>query len=311
MTAFTRFDIVGLGASTVDVIARVDHLPGSDEVMQAMEMKTSGGGPVATAMVTLSRLGARTAMLDALGDDWRARIIRDAFARDGVDTTYVRVRPGSESPTSSILVERNTGARSIIYSHGTAPELDPTELPLDLIAAARILHVNGRHWAACLQAVRVARAAGALISFDGGSGRHRPELDGLLKMVDVCVVTADFARRHTREVDPRRAAAAFLRLGAQIAVITDGKAGSWALSREGEDLHQPAFAMPETIDTTGCGDSYHGAFLFGLLRGDGLRQSAALASAVAALNTRALGGRDALPTLAEAEAFLSAASSGA
>jgi sugar/nucleoside kinase (ribokinase family) len=59
------------------------------------------------------------------------------------------------------------------------------------------------------------------------------------------------------------------------------------------------------VDTTGCGDSYHGAFLFGLLKGLDLEQTAALASAVAALSSQALGGRTGLPTLAQATAFLS------
>jgi sugar/nucleoside kinase (ribokinase family) len=59
------------------------------------------------------------------------------------------------------------------------------------------------------------------------------------------------------------------------------------------------------VDTTGCGDSYHGAFLFGLLKGLDLEQTAALASAVAALNSQALGGRTGLPTLEQATAFLS------
>jgi len=58
------------------------------------------------------------------------------------------------------------------------------------------------------------------------------------------------------------------------------------------------------VDTTGCGDSYHGAFLFGLLKGLDLEQAAALASAVAALNSQALGGRRGLPTLEQVTVFL-------
>jgi sugar/nucleoside kinase (ribokinase family) len=80
--------------------------------------------------------------------------------------------------------------------------------------------------------------------------------------------------------------------------------GSWVLPRHGEPFHQPAFLLPQVVDTTGCGDSYHGAFLFGLLQGLPLRQTTALAAAVAALNTRRLGGRAALPTQAEATVFL-------
>ena len=76
------------------------------------------------------------------------------------------------------------------------------------------------------------------------------------------------------------------------------------LARDGHFFHQPAFLFPSVLDTTGCGDSYHGAFLFGLLRGLPLEKTAALASAVAALNSQALGGRGGIPTYAQAAAFL-------
>jgi sugar/nucleoside kinase (ribokinase family) len=69
---------------------------------------------------------------------------------------------------------------------------------------------------------------------------------------------------------------------------------------------QSWWSSPQVLDTTGCGDAYHGAFLFGLLRGLPLPQTAALASAAAALNGQAFGGRAALPCLPEVEAFLRA-----
>ena len=71
-------------------------------------------------------------------------------------------------------------------------------------------------------------------------------------------------------------------------------------------LHQPAHQLPKVVDTTGCGDSYHGAFLFGLLQGLDLKQIASLASAVAALNSQRLGGRSGLPTYEQVKSFLAA-----
>jgi sulfofructose kinase len=69
-----------------------------------------------------------------------------------------------------------------------------------------------------------------------------------------------------------------------------------------------AYPLPNVVDTTGCGDSYHGAFLFGLLRGMKLEQLASLASAVAALNSPHLGGQTGLPTWEQVKSFLSRAS---
>ena len=298
------FDVIGLGVSTVDIVARVEHLPTPDDVQRALDMTTQGGGPVATAMVTLARLGARAAMIDALGDDWRGGQIREGFTREGVNVAHLKTRPGHTSAMSCILVEQASGARSIVYAPGTAPDITPAELPVDAIASARFLHLNGRHWEAGLEAIRIARSAGVQVSFDGGAGRYRPELDDLIPQTDICIVARDFAEQHTHETDIRAAAGALLRMGPRLVAITDGARGSWVLARDGRFFHQPAYLFPSAVDTTGCGDSYHGAFLFGLLRGLTLEKTAALASAVAALNSQAIGGRGGLPTYAQVVAFL-------
>jgi sulfofructose kinase len=297
-------DVIGLGASTVDVLSLVEHLPAEDENLRAAGLRVEGGGPVATAMVTLARLGARVAMIDTIGDDWRGGLIRDEFQREGISVEYLKTGKGWTSPTSCILVKKEGGARSIVWSPGTAPELRPNDLPRDAIASARILHVNGRHWDACRHAVRIAREAGVQVSFDGGAGRYRAELDELVPLTDICIVARDFAEKYTRETDIDKAAEALLKSGPPMVVITAGMSGSWVYSRGGGAFHQPAFRMPHVVDTTGCGDSYHGGFLFGLLRGMTLERTGALASAVAAINTQQLGGRHGLPTFEQVESFL-------
>ncbi|HEX8993305.1 MAG TPA: carbohydrate kinase family protein [Anaerolineales bacterium] len=302
----TPLDVIGLGASTVDILSLVDHLPAEDENMRAVGIRVEGGGPVATAMVTLARLNARVAMIDTIGDDWRGALIRDEFQREGVSVDYLKTGKGWTSPTSCILVKQESGARSIVWSPGTAPELPPDDLPRDAIASAGMLHVNGRHWSACMQAVRIARQAGVQVSFDGGAGRYRLELDQLVPLTDICIVARDFAEKYTREMDIGKAAEALLKSGPGLVVITAGTSGSWIHSREGRAFHQPAYRMPSVVDTTGCGDSYHGAFLFGLVRGMTLEQTAAFASAVAAINTQQLGGRQGLPTYEQVESFLAA-----
>jgi sulfofructose kinase len=304
-----RFDVVGLGVSPLDMVTLVDHFPAEEGVQMALDLAVQGGGPVATALVTLARLGAKTAMLDAIADDWRGALVGEEFRKEGVCVDYLKVSPGRISSTATVLVSRQAGgARAIVFYPGTAPELSPADLPRPAIESARFLHVNGRHWEACLQACRWARAAGVQVSFDGGAHRYRPELRQLVPLTDVCIVARDFAEKYTQETDIPKATDFLLREGPRLVAITDGVRGSWVRSREGEVFHQPAYLLPDMVDTTGCGDSYHGAFLFGRLRGWKLEKTAALASAVAALNSQHLGGRGGLPTLEQAEAFLSGVS---
>jgi sulfofructose kinase len=304
MVSEAAFDVIGLGAATVDVLSLVDHFPGREGVQRAHEVTIQGGGPVATALVSLARLGGRVTMLDVLGDDWRGDLIRDEFRREGVGTDYLQVVPGCTSSIASVLVRRGDGKRAIVYAPGDTPEWQAAQVPQELIASAPFLHLNGRHWEACLQACRYARASHVQVSFDGGAHRYRSQLRELVPLTDVCIVARDFAEQYTGKTDLLKAADLLLEAGPSLVVITDGTNGSWIYPRQGSAFHQPAYLLPEVIDTTGCGDSYHGAFLFGLLKGMSLQQTAALASAVAALNTQALGGRRALPSLEQAMAFL-------
>jgi sulfofructose kinase len=77
-------------------------------------------------------------------------------------------------------------------------------------------------------------------------------------------------------------------------VITDGTHGSDVWTPDGGHFHQPAFTAEPLVDTTGCGDVYHGAFLHGWLCGWPLERCAAYASRLAARNAEGLGGRHVL-----------------
>lgn len=300
----TAFDVVGLGVSVIDIVQLVDHFPAKEEVQRAEEMTIQGGGPVATAMVALARLGARVAMLDLVGDDWRGQLIQEGFRKEGVCSDYIRQRAGCTSSLASILVTKGDGARTIVFNPGNTPELSPAKLPRAVIESAQFLHVNGRHWEACLHACSWARASQVQTSFDGGAQRYRPELRQLIPLIDICIVARDFAENYAGERDIRDATEALMAAGPHIVVITDGVRGSWVSSQDGQHFHQPAYLFPNVVDTTGCGDSYHGGFLFGLLKGMDLAETASFASAVAALNTQTLGGRAGLPTLERVTAFL-------
>jgi sugar/nucleoside kinase (ribokinase family) len=299
-----KFDVVGLGVSSLDLLLVVDELPGEECVQQARDYALQGGGPIATAMVALARLGSRTAMLDKVGDDWRGRLIIDELRKENVATEWICIAAGCTSSIASILVRKGDGARAIVFSPGDAEDLKPEELPEDVIERARILHLNGRHWDASRKAAQMARAHGVKVSFDGGANRYRDDIPELIALTDICIVARQFAFAFSGAKDVKAAAQSLLDAGPEIVVITAGIEGSWLFSRKAEAFHQPAFKIKSPLDTTGAGDAYHGAFLHGIVTGLNLRECAVLASAAAALNTRKLGGRSSLPTMAKAVRFM-------
>jgi len=299
-----QIDVIGLGASTIDVLTLLEHFPTRREVQQALFTVIQGGGPVATAMVAVSRLGGKSAMIDSIGDDWAGKHILQDFELEGVRTDFIEVHRGQTTAVSNILVSAGDGARAIMFLPGAAPEPVLSETQKAAIQSAKILHITGRYWNACMQAIELAKKENVLISFDGGADRFSPEMKTLVPLTDICIVARDFAEKYTGESEPALSAKILLKEGSELAVVTDGIHGSWVCARE-SCFHQLPFLFPKTVDTTGCGDSYHGAFLAALTKGFAIEKSAVIASAVSGMNTQHLGGRAGIPTFDQALKFLS------
>jgi sulfofructose kinase len=304
MSIKKKYDVIGLGSSMVDVLSLVDHFPDKEGVQKAYLSCMEGGGPVATAIVTLARLGAQTAMIDSLGNDWLGNFILGEFGRENVDASLLKIHEGETSSLSNILVRKTDGTRTIVYSRGSAPEINPAEISIDTINQAKFIHISGRHFETCLNLARNVNKQETKISFDGGANRFKERDKQLIPLVDICIVAKEYALSYIKESDVNSTGNALLTEGPEIVVITDGINGSWLFTREINSYHQPAFIMKDTIDTTGCGDSFHGAFLFGLCKGFNLYETMRFASAVAALNSLKLGGRSGLPNYDEAKDFL-------
>lgn len=297
-------DLLGLGMSILDSIQVVDRFPAEAGVTRVARSALMGGGPVPTALCAASRLGAKAAMIDRIGDDWRGGRIRAEYAKFGVDTTFLYDEPNRRCSFGTVLVREGDGERHLIFEEGDFTSLAVADLPREALLACRILHLNGRHWPACLDAARLVREGGGLVSFDGGAQRFASKHLELLPLIDILIVASDYAGCLAGAIPRVGQLEVLAGSGARLVGITDGAAGSWFLTKEGDRFHQPAFPVAEVVDTTGCGDVFHGAFLFALLRGDGPREAARLASAAAALNAGALGGRGHLPGWAEVETLL-------
>lgn len=299
-----KYDVVGIGSSMVDVLSVVDHFPENEEVQKAHSAFIEGGGPVATAIVTMARLGANTAMIDSLGNDWLGQFILNEFKKENVDTGLLKIQKGKTSALSNILVRKTDGARTIIYTRGSVPEISVDDLDKEILNQTKYIHLSGRHYDACLFLAAEAKNCGTKISFDGGANRFKERDKKLIPLVDVCIVAKEYAISCTKECEINSAGKVLLAQGPGVVVITDGKNGSWLFTKEFSAYHQPAFILKETIDTTGCGDSFHGAFLFGFCKGLDLFETIKFASAVAALNSLKIGGRPGLPTYEQVKKFL-------
>jgi len=294
-------DVIGIGYSVVDYIGLVPRIPPfDDDTVTMLDFTESGGGQVATALVTLARLGATVGYVGILGDDPHGHLMRGEFIREGVDVTRLILEPGGRSHVSIILVEQGSAKRSIMTYRGTCGPLELTEADLDYVRSAKYLHLDGLHAPSALLAAQEARQEGVKVCLD--INRVRPEARELVDLSDILIVPAAFAVAFTEENDLWAAGEYLLACQPATVVITRGVKGCLCLT-EDEQCEQPALPV-RAVDTTGAGDVFHGAFLFGFLQDWSLKATARFASAVAALKCRKLGGRSSIPDRSEVEAFL-------
>lgn len=283
--------VVGIGAATWDDLWVVPDFSSTESVLQAHDHQVMGGGPVATALCVLSCLGHRSALVDVCGDDPAGGYILHELKHLGVSTTLMRRVEAASSARAVVLVRHRDGARQIVFQPSSAGEPVIDSKTKATIRGARLLHLNGRHEIAAREAVEVAANAGVMISFDGGAGRYRESIRDLVEASHVRIVSRDFAQQWSGRSEIAEILECLFQPPAQVVVITDGMRGSHGMCADGRIHHQPAFQASRLVDTTGCGDVYHGAFLHGWLSGWDMPECAQSAARLAARNTEGLGGR--------------------
>ena len=288
----------GLGQCSLDYIAPVNAYPVEDTKVETSGLIVQGGGPVATALVSLSRLGVQTFFMGTVSDDPAGREIRRGLVAASVGVRGLRTRKGGRSQTALITVNRLTGSRTILWQRPTVDELHAREVPESTIRKSGVLLLDGLMHAASLRAAQVARSFGVPVILD--AGRPRPGIFKLIPLCDYVVAASEFASG--LNLTPRQALERLAGFNPTAATITLGRKGSvtW---HEGRVFSQPAFKV-RAVDTTGAGDVFHGGYAYGVLKGWDMEKTVRFASAFAALKCTVPGGRAGIPTLARTVRFM-------
>lgn len=292
---FGSFQVVGFGQCCWDQFEQVEAFPAVDEKVESSGRLEQGGGPVATALVSLARLGVACAFLGTIGGDREGVLIREGLQREKIGCEYLQLDPEGTSQRATIIVEAGSGLRTIFWQRGVRRPFVVSDQVRQLVAASGILLLDGLEAGIAVDFAGLARQSGVVTVLDGGSLRDGSR--DLLPLIDHLVVSQKFARQFCGNEDPREALAPLLDTGAKAVTVTCGAEGAWGLSA-GEIFHQPAFVV-DVLDTTGCGDVFHGGYVYGLLQGWSHRRVVRFASACAACNSRCLGGQGGLPSLVE------------
>ena len=287
-------DVYLTGTVFLDIIfTGLDSAPVRGTESWARGMGSSPGG-IANMATALARLGLRTSLAAAFGDDMYGDYCRDALERgEGIDLSLSHTVPGWHSPvTVSMAYE---GERTMV-SHGhsappksaaTAYDPDAPDCPPPARACvASLVPGESQEW------ISTAARRGSRIFADvGWDDTGRWDLRALpdLARCEAFLPNAAEAMRYTGTDCPRAAARA-LTEHVPLAVVTLGAEGAYAVDgRTGESAEVPAIAV-EALDTTGAGDVFVAGFVTGTLAEWPLKDRLAFAGLAAAMSVQEFGG---------------------
>jgi sugar/nucleoside kinase (ribokinase family) len=305
-TRVPAVDVVGLGLNAMDYITVIPHFPEPQRKTEISEVRLEPGGQVATALTTCSRLGLTTHYMGSVGSDELGRIQIASLQKDNVDISGVRVVEGATSQMAIAMIEEGVGERTIIWHRDPRLTFPPEEVSQEAIRSARILHLDGRDSHAALKAAQSAKLSDTLVVIDIDK-IYDETTEQLLGLVDYLIAAEEFAHELTgqQQKPDQMVRALSERFPQAITGITLGPRGAIFMI-DSEPECSPAFEV-EVRDTTGAGDVFHGAFIFGVVQGWDLRKTIRFAHAVAAIKCTELGARAGIPDLAKVDSFLETA----
>lgn len=304
MTDEQQWDVLGLGCITIDDLIYLPKFPDPDSKLKIDSTDRQCGGLTGTALVAAARLGSRCAYGGMLGTDELSGIVVRTLEMEGIDLSPTVFREGSRPIHSRILVENEHHTRTILYEIAGLTGADDLLPDAGTIRRTRTLFLDHYGMPGNIRCARIAREASIPVVADIERD-DVPDLNHLLPLIDHLILSVDFALKLTGASSVEAAGRKLWAEDRHLVAITCGANGCFYLSAEdkGNLRHQPAFRV-EVVDTTGCGDVFHGAYASALARDLGVDDRVRFASAAAALKATQPGGQRGIPSRDQVELFL-------
>ena len=196
--------VVGIGAAVFDILMTVDAFPREDTKLRGLETKFQCGGPCATGLVAISKLGESASYMGTVGDDMYGTFVKAELERYGVDTSCVKVNPGLTFH-SVVLLNVSNSSRTCVWNRGEAAAPTAEDVNLDVLKQAKFLHLDGNQLDCAIFAAKKAREMGVTVSMDAGGAY--PNIEKLLPLVDVLIPSEEFSMKVTGCATAQEAAA--------------------------------------------------------------------------------------------------------
>lgn len=312
-----KYDVTALGEILIDFT----FAGKSDTGMRLFE-QNPGGAP-ANVLAAVSKLGGEAAFIGKIGQDMHGAFLRETLKKHNIDTRAL-IETGDAFTTLAFVELAQNGERSFSFARkpGADTTLTETEVNFELIRDSRIFHVGSLSLTdeparqATMSALKYASRHDVIVSYDPNyraplwNSREEAvqEMKSVLPYTDVIKISEEEISLLTEKETAREAAQELLNRGVPCVIVTLGSKGALAAVKAGQ-INAKAFSA-KTVDTTGAGDAFMGAFLYMLAKSekkpaalsvDDISEFARFANAAASLCVEKRGGINAMPAFLEVQ----------
>jgi len=297
-----KWDVIGFGAVAVDDLVYVNRFPLPGQKEKIKKILRQGGGLAGTALVACARLGVSAAYCGILGFDELSEYTVNEFIKESVDTSLVKFQNDTGPYYSIVSVNEKNGERIIFFYPDAVRNPTLCELPEADIINSKVVFLDYTVIDTAEEIINLAHSRNIPVVADIELIED-DRVFSLMYSVDHLIINLEMGREIAHLSSPEEIIHNFQLKGTKICIVTDGENGCWYPDERQVITYQPAFKV-NVVDTTGCGDVFHGAYAAALSLGMDINNSIKLASASAALKATKPGGRAGIPSMKMAINFI-------
>ena len=286
--------IMCVGQSAYDITLPLDHYPIENKKVRLEQKVECGGGSASNCAYLLSKWGMDTYFAGIIGNDYYGEQIRKEYENVGVNTKYLQISDKYRTTSSYIIANTSIGSRTILTSRDKNIKMEQQEVndEFDFIL------FDGYEKEFAMELIK--NNPNATTILDAGSLKEAT-LE-LAHVVDYVVCSHDFAEELSKvKIDYNdfdSIVEAYQELKKEIkgnVIITLESYGCFTCAN---GLYKiiPSIKV-KAIDSTGAGDIFHGAFVFGLANGFDIEKTMRFANITGALSVETIGSRLSIPEL--------------
>ena len=296
-------DLYCLGGASVDLVVEVPRLPLEGEKLLAGYVGQLPGGFIANSACAAARLGLQTAWGGSLGDDAFGQILLQSFSDFGVQTGDVIPCKDAASDFTVIFVQPS-GERTItvVPVLPLPPQLN--EAMKSSLAESKIAYTAMYDQTWFMEVAHILHSHGGKVAVDLeiNTITDKAAARRMLAHSDIIFSNEEALSELTGKKDMQEAVTEILTIGPELVILTQGSRGAALFTADAQYATKP-YQVP-IKDTTGAGDCFHAAFLFGFLAGWGYQDCMDFAGAASAILIQSIGARNVLPTEADVHNFM-------